>query len=132
MSSDIPIRLAKAASMRGVAVSALRSEARRGRLTIWRVGGKDYTSLDEIDRMFQKCALVPKESICGSELPAEMALAALSETRAGTLKIEDAKLALDAALMRAQRLKESSRPIYKNFTSQPVENVHYLKSKSRT
>lgn len=53
------IRLAKAAEITGVSVSSLRTEARRGRLVIWRVAGKDWTSLAEIDKMFDLCRIQP-------------------------------------------------------------------------
>jgi hypothetical protein len=58
---DARLRLADAASLSGLTLSGLRNEARRGRLVVWRVAGKDYTSLAEIDRMFEKCRLIQKE-----------------------------------------------------------------------
>ena len=38
---ETPIRLAVAADLRGLTVSGLRTEARRGNLTIWRVSGPE-------------------------------------------------------------------------------------------
>jgi hypothetical protein len=93
MSQDTPIRLAEAAGKRGLTVSSLRTEARRGRLTVWRVAGKDWTSLAEIDRMFEKCRVPPKEPIYGLGQLAAMDSAGSSETPAGLSKTEDARLA---------------------------------------
>jgi hypothetical protein len=44
----------------------LRKEHRRGRLDIWRVAGKDYTTLDAIARMRKQCLLPVKAPACGS------------------------------------------------------------------
>lgn len=89
---DTPVRLAEAAKHRGLTISALRTEAQRGRLTIWRVAGKDWTSLSEIDRMFALSRVAPKAPIYGLEDHEE-----------------SARLALDAALLRAKKLKESKQ-----------------------
>ena len=54
-----PMRLAHAAAMFGLTVSALRTEAKRGRLAISRVAGKDFVTKAEIERMFERCQLAP-------------------------------------------------------------------------
>lgn len=63
------LRLAKAAELSGLAISCLRREAARGRLVIWRVGGKDWTSLAEIDRMFELCRVEPKQPVSETTPP---------------------------------------------------------------
>jgi hypothetical protein len=54
-----PIRLATAAELAfpdgSMTVSGLRSEARKGKLVTWRVAGKDYTTMGEIDDMLERC-----------------------------------------------------------------------------
>jgi hypothetical protein len=47
------IRLTEAAKLIGVSVGALRTERDRGRLVIWRVAGRDWVSLEEVDRLLR-------------------------------------------------------------------------------
>lgn len=42
--------------------SGLRREAKRGRLRIWRVAGKDFTTLNAINRMMELCRVPAKEA----------------------------------------------------------------------
>ena len=51
--------------------SGLRKEAARGRLTIWRVANKDYTSLVAIRDMMDKCRTEPKAHVSISETATE-------------------------------------------------------------
>jgi hypothetical protein len=53
------MRLTEAAKRIGVSVGALRTERDRGRLIIWRVAGRDWVSLDEVDRLFREMARRP-------------------------------------------------------------------------
>src|SRR5271163_1257404 len=55
-----PMRLADAAALFGLTASGLRTEARRGNLVISRVAGKDWVTKAEIERMFERCRLVPE------------------------------------------------------------------------
>jgi len=62
------LRLAVAAEMvfgkdGGMTASGLRKEARRGRLVIERIAGKDYTTLRAIADMRKLCRVVPARSI---------------------------------------------------------------------
>src|ERR1700752_5366194 len=101
------LRLAEAAERYSLKVAALRQEAARGRLKIFRVANKDYTSLEEIERMFEQCQIPPKEPAYGSgQLLREMEksfnkLAGLSSTM-------DDTLARAALLQRVKRLKDGS------------------------
>lgn len=47
------MRLTEAAKLVGVSVGALRTERDRGRLVIWRIAGRDWVSLEEVDRLLQ-------------------------------------------------------------------------------
>jgi hypothetical protein len=104
------IRLAEAAKRYGLTVASLRKEAARGRLKIFRVANKDYTTLEEIDRMFEQCQIPPKEPACGyGQQLREMEksynkLAGSSSTEADTL-------ARDALLARVAKLKRGSQRI---------------------
>src|SRR5258708_6152881 len=62
---DEPIRLSVAAALAfpdgSMTASGLRREAARGRLTIERIAGKDFTTLDEIKRMRELCRVPARE-----------------------------------------------------------------------
>jgi len=62
--ADIPLRLTEAARIAfpgsGLTAAALRREHARGRLEIFRIGGKDFTTLDAINRMKAACRVEAK------------------------------------------------------------------------
>ena len=61
MTSDTdPITLADAAQHFGFSVWTLRTEADRGRLTIYRIGRKDYTTPNDIKEMVKLCRVEKK------------------------------------------------------------------------
>src|SRR5215470_740765 len=64
ITAQTPLRLAEAARLAypdgSITVSGLRREAKRGRLTIERVAGKDYTTLGDIERMRERCRVEAK------------------------------------------------------------------------
>jgi len=87
----------------------LRKKIEDGALVAWNIGGELLTSRVEIERMLEKCRVTPSRLDSGSE-----SLAA--QRRGGVLKgesmsscVTDAKLAQDAAMMIAQRLKQNLR-----------------------
>jgi hypothetical protein len=49
-------RLSKGATICGFPASALRSEARKGRLEIVRIANKDYVTDEAIDEMIKRCS----------------------------------------------------------------------------
>ncbi|WP_238193793.1 excisionase [Methylobacterium frigidaeris] len=65
ISDDAPLRLADAARLAfpagGMTAASLRREAAKGRLSIERIAGKDFTTLAAIERMRELCRLPPKE-----------------------------------------------------------------------
>jgi hypothetical protein len=84
---DHPITLAEACRLfSGLTVSALRAEARRGRLPIFKIGRRDYTTIGEMKEMVRKCRDEDRRysSITKSNLSetqrATSALNAVSET----------------------------------------------------
>lgn len=103
--TSAPLRLAVAGEAFGLTVGALRVEAAKGRLVIWRVAGKDWTSLDEIEKMFDRCRIEPKERVSGVDQPDRGARLSDSSRTA------DTSAALAAARLTLARLKESSRNI---------------------
>ena len=61
MTSDTdPITLKDAAQHFGFSVWTLRTEADRGRLTIYRIGRKDYTTPNDIKEMVSQCRVEKK------------------------------------------------------------------------
>lgn len=60
MSNDRAISLRDAARDYGFPVSTLRAEASRGRLTLYRIGKKLYTTPSDIAEMVQLCRVEPK------------------------------------------------------------------------
>lgn len=60
MADNDPMTLDEAANRFGLKVSTLRSEAKKGRLTIYKIGRKYYTSPNDIRRMVRACRVDPK------------------------------------------------------------------------
>lgn len=70
VSRDAPLRLDDAAGIAfpngRMTASGLRREAKRGRLVIYRIAGKDFTTLNAIEAMIRRCPLPAKGPDCGS------------------------------------------------------------------
>src|SRR5262249_36420325 len=67
---DTPLRLADAVRLAfplgGMTVSGLRQEARKGRLAIEVIAGKQFTTLRAIEEMRERCRVHQQVSACGS------------------------------------------------------------------
>lgn len=94
IAKDAPLRLDVAAALAfpdgTMKVAGLRREAARGRLAIFRIAGKDYTTLAAIDDMIEKCLVQPKEPVAGSGPK-------------GSLATTGDKASLDALLLMIQK-----------------------------
>ena len=55
MTDDRPLTLQEAADLYRLKISTLRAEASRGRLDIFRLGRRDYTTLESLKTMVRKC-----------------------------------------------------------------------------
>jgi hypothetical protein len=97
---DTPLRLCDAAVVGfpqgGMTAAGLRREARRGRLVIERVAGKDYTTLGNIKRMRELCRVQQVHRDCGSGQSAETRTVASLTLPLGLSSIEVANSALNA------------------------------------
>jgi hypothetical protein len=66
-----PIRLETAAKIAfpdgSVNVRMLRKQVSEGRLAVWHIGGRHFTSLNEIEKMINKCRVTPSLSDRGIE-----------------------------------------------------------------
>lgn len=60
MQDNDPITLAQAAELFGIGVATLRAEADRGRLTIYRIGRQDRTTINDIRAMVERCRVSRK------------------------------------------------------------------------
>lgn len=131
VAENTPLRLATAAVLAfpdgSMSASGLRREHARGRLTIQRIAGKDYTTLAAIAEMIEACPVAPKAPISSSKKPRWTRPAASSGTQAGSSETESARSALDAARMRLAKLSNgllrtspSSMPQRESATVTPL------------
>ena len=113
---ETPLRLDVAARLvfpdGSIGLSGLRREAAKGRLKVWRIAGKDMTTLSEIRKMVEQCLVSPSPPDCGSDQPPT------TEMPSGSLSTGGNKIALAAAKMRVRRLKESSASTSRPSTTQ--------------
>jgi hypothetical protein len=110
-----PLRLSIAAAIAfpdgTMTAAGLRREARRGRLVIERVAGKDFTTLASIERMRELCRLDQKAPVSGSAVHDETPTPASRTPQRGLSAMENIKKARDTALMIVEQLNEPSPPI---------------------
>jgi hypothetical protein len=88
---------------------ALRAAIRDRRLGGFLMHGKYLTTLHDLERYKEQCRVSPKEPGSGSESPAVQSRGAPPKRESMSSSVTDAKLARDAAVMTAQRLKQSLR-----------------------
>lgn len=103
---DTPLRLELAARLyfhpnSGVTAASLRTEARKGRLAIARIAGKDFTTLRALKEMSKPC--VQGEPDSGYDQP----MAAKSSN--GSSRTGEPSIALASAMNSLQKLKQGSR-----------------------
>jgi hypothetical protein len=55
MTDDRPLTLQEAAELYRLKISTLRAESARGRLDVFRIGRRDYTTLESLKSMVRKC-----------------------------------------------------------------------------
>jgi hypothetical protein len=111
---NTPLRLEIAAALAypdgSMTASGLRREAGRGRLAIERVAGKDYTTLQAIEKMRELCRQQPKVRDCGSASPGGTRPDESRIAPSGSSSTEGIKRARSAAEMIVSGLKENLRP----------------------
>ena len=131
---NTPLRLADALELAfpagGMTITALRRERDRGTLDTFMAGGREFTTLADINRMIERCRERRKGPDCGSdELAAKETVSARRNTSSSTV---GSTIARDAARLSVQRLKERSLSTSRPNTSHPGENVTRLKLTSPT
>jgi len=99
---ETPLRLADILPLAfpagGMTISGLRKEARRGRLAVMRIAGKDFTTLADIEEMKRQCRLPPNQQGSGSDPPAR------TERRSGSSSTGAGRSTLAAAELIVKRL----------------------------
>jgi hypothetical protein len=114
MNDDDPVPLSDAPALFPQArytVSGLRAEASRGKLRIWRIGRRDYTSKAAMREMDQLCrASSPQGSI---STPAD-----------GASETEHVRFALDALRMTAQERRRNSQSTSPANTDPRLDRTH--------
>ncbi|QWY83239.1 hypothetical protein [Rhizobium phage RHph_X2_25] len=104
---DSPLRLSVAAALAfpdgSMSTAGLRRESKRGRLTIMRIAGKDYTTLAYIEEMKEKCLVNANRQGSGSGQPT------VHEPPCGLSSTGGSNIALDAALTIARALRSGSK-----------------------
>jgi hypothetical protein len=106
---DAPLRLEDAVRLcfphGGMTVSGLRHEAKAGRLVIEKIANKHFTTPRAIEEMRKLCRVNQSLPVFGRDQPREIAIAS------GSSSMVEGKLALAAARMTVQALKNSSTRI---------------------
>src|SRR3984957_10207287 len=121
INNDMPQRLGVVAAQFGLTTAALRTEAKRGRLVISRVAGKDWTSVAEVNRMFGLCRVTPEALTYGS---GQSASERAAETpRYGSSETPDTSAALASAWASVERLRGRSPTISPANTHRRVANA---------
>lgn len=119
------VRLIKGSEAFGYPVSALRTEARKGRLDLIRVAGKDYVTLEAVERMEKSCRKSAKVPACISGTSKDMNQSTSSSTVPNNT-------ALAAALINCEKLRKGLLHTSTKITGQTPSNVVSLKSSART
>ena len=130
---DEPLRLDVAAALAfpggGVTASSLRREAARGHLTIERIAGKDFTTLNDIGRMRELCRVSQKEPDCGLNPPSTPRRARSACTQHGssaTDRVKSARAAFEKTMRTLNESSPTTSPV--NTTSPETGVVIPLKS----
>jgi hypothetical protein len=126
---DTPLRLGIAAALAfpdgSMTASGLRREGARGRLTIERIAGKDYTTLANIERMRELCRVEAKVPGCGFGNVADENRFGSSETGA----VRKARGVLHTILSERNELSPPTSPA---STSEGLEEAAATPNKSRS
>jgi hypothetical protein len=112
---NTPLRLDAAAKIAfpdgGMTAAGLRREAKRGRLVIERVAGKDFTTLNHIERMREQCRVDQSRHDYGKDLSAATSAADSPTPQPGSSLMADDNFLLEAVLTTLQERKGRSRTI---------------------
>src|SRR2546426_9975013 len=124
---DTPLRLEIAAALAfpdgSMTASGLRREGARGRLTVERIAGRDYTTLANIERMRKLCRVEAKAHTCGSGRSSGTVAEKSYVAQPGSSSTAVAKSPQDALRAKLQRRRTSSPHTSVPSTSPPGESA---------
>ncbi|WP_245447432.1 excisionase [Methylobacterium sp. 17Sr1-1] len=136
ISDDTPLRLADAARLAfpagGMTAASLRREAAKGRLTIERIAGKDFTTLAAIERMRELCRVPPKAPASTSSPRAATPPVASLAPPDGSSEMVPKCTPQDALQAKLQKLIKPSPTISERPSSRRARNVISMPSRSPT
>ncbi len=112
VTDDTPLRLDQAVDIffyegSGITVSSLRREHKRGRLQVFTIAGKQFTTLAYLRQMMEACQVPPKT---GGPVPSPYAATPPSALPAGSSETAARCTPQDAARATLQALIRPSRP----------------------
>jgi len=126
MSIPTLLTLQEAAARLGkVTARALRTEARKGRLHLTRVAGKDYVTESDLGEMIERCRAAQRGLGCGS-------IAAQGGSPHGSSSTPDASTAQAAAKATVQALRERLAATSPTNTARRREKARSSASSSPT
>jgi hypothetical protein len=112
---NTPLRLAEAAETAfpdgGVTAATLRREWKRGKLVVYRIGNKDFTTLGDIARMREQCHAKPNHPDSGSGLSAVMNMGDSLTPQPGSSLTADDNLILESVLTTLEQRSARSQTI---------------------
>jgi len=112
---DAPLRLAVAAKLAfpdgSMTVSGLRREAARGRLRMERIAGKDFTTLNCIQKMRELCRVEQKVQDSGYDQHGATQAASSLPARPGLFSTVESTSPQDALRTKLQRRKQGLHTI---------------------
>jgi len=110
---DTPLRLDAAAKIAfpdgGMTAAGLRREWKRGRLVIERVAGKDFTTLNHIERMREQCRVEQSRPDYGKDLSAATSATDSPTPQPGSSLMADDNLILESVLTTLERRSAHSQ-----------------------
>ncbi|ABF71306.1 excisionase [Rhizobium phage 16-3] len=127
---DSPLRLSVAASLAfpdgSMTTAGLRRESKRGRLTIMRIAGKDYTTLAYIEEMKGKCLVNANRQGSGSGQRTKL------DQQSGSFSTAQGSIALAAARRIAQELRQNSNSTSKANSSRKTKENSETPQRSKS
>jgi hypothetical protein len=131
-----PIKLSRAVELAfpdgGMTVSGLRHERDHGRLVIFKVAGKDFTTLADIDRMIEKCREDQKARGSISKARDQPETGNPPSAPSGSSETAGSSAALAQARAKVEKLKRPSRPTSTPKPHRGLATVTPLRAGSQT
>lgn len=116
-----PLRLERAAELAfpegGVTAAMLAAQAKRGRLTVERIGGRLFTTLADIEEMRERCRQKPRGHGCGGDEEPEDQTASVGRAIGSSKTTVESDTALASARLVAADLRKRLKTPSQNMSS---------------